>query len=268
MGQELSLREPAVTPQAIDRQGIEIVGHRGAAGVAPENTLPSFEAAWSAGVAWVETDVRLTRDGVPVLLHDATLERTTTGHGAVSAVTWEELRRLDAGIRFASSFAGTRVPRLAELLTAAPDHSGVLIELKAEAQRADLLIQQVLSAVEAAGATESVRMISFEPELLERIARTLLDRTLPTGLIASTPDNLVETALRLGCAAVHPRLTALSPALVAAAHAAGLRVNTWTANTAEQVRHAADAGVDEITTDFPVMVAQALGLTSEPGILS
>jgi glycerophosphoryl diester phosphodiesterase len=257
-----------VTLRAADRLSIEVVGHRGAAGVAPENTLRSFEAAWSAGVAWVETDVRLTHDGVPVLLHDATLDRTTTGHGAIGALAYEEVRPLDAGLRFAPSFAGTRVPRLAELLAAAAGRSGVLIELKAEAQRADLLIQRVLSAVEAAGATESVRLISFEPELLERIARVSLDWSLPTGLIASTPASLVETARRLGCAAVHPRLTALSPAFVAAAHAAGLRVNTWTANTAEQVRQAAAAGVDEITTDFPDTAVQALGLAGEPGILS
>src|SRR6476659_2352139 len=93
---------------------IQIVGHRGGASVAPENTLPSFEAAWAAGVAWVETDVRLTGDGVPVLLHDATLDRTTTGHGPVSAVAWEELQIVDAGARFAPEFAGTRVLRLEE----------------------------------------------------------------------------------------------------------------------------------------------------------
>src|SRR5438309_1688088 len=93
MGPELSFRGPSVTLGVGDRQRIEIAGHRGAAGIAPENTLPSFEAAWAAGVAWVETDVRLTGDGVPVLLHDATLDRTTTGQGAVSALTWDALRR-------------------------------------------------------------------------------------------------------------------------------------------------------------------------------
>src|SRR5437016_11481927 len=104
MGPELSFRGPSVTLGVGDRQRIQIVGHRGAAGVAPENTLPSFEAAWAAGVGWVETDVHLTRDGVPILLHDATLDRTTTGHGPVSAVTWEDLRAVDAGVRFGPQF--------------------------------------------------------------------------------------------------------------------------------------------------------------------
>ena len=258
MGPELSFPGPSVTLGVGDRQRIEVASHRGAAGIAPENTLPSFEAAWAAGVAWVETDVRLTGDGVPVLLHDATLDRTTTGQGAVSAVTWDELRRLDAGVRFAPQFAGTRVPRLADLLAAAAGRSRVLIELKAEAERADLLVRRVLAEVGAARATTSVRLISFEPELLERVTGATPDAALPTGLIASTAAGLVETARRLGCDAIHPRLTALSPELVAAAHAAGLRVNTWTANTPEQVRQAIDVGVDEITTDFPALARQVI----------
>jgi glycerophosphoryl diester phosphodiesterase len=255
-------------PAERGRGSVQIAGHRGAAGIAPENTLPSFEAAWAAGVAWVETDVRLTRDGVPILLHDATLDRATTGHGAVGALAYDELQQIDAGVRFAPEFAGTHVPQLDELLAAAEGRSGALIELKAEPERAELLVQQVLAAVEAAGAWEWVRLISFDPDLLERIASALQDRAIPTGLIASAPATLVETARRLGCAAVHPRLTALSPPLVAVAHAAALRVNAWTANTPEQVRHAAEAGVDEITTDFPAMALQALGLSAEPGILS
>src|SRR5438034_11608409 len=102
---------------------IQIVGHRGAAGVAPENTLPSFAAAWAAGVAWVETDVRLTRDGVPVLLHDAALDRTTTARGEVSGLTWDEVRHADAGVRFGPTFAGKPIPRLEELLEAVAGRS-------------------------------------------------------------------------------------------------------------------------------------------------
>lgn len=240
---------------------VEIVGHRGAAGVAPENTLPSFESAWAAGVAWVETDVRLTRDGVPVLLHDPMLDRTTTGQGPVEEQTWDEVQAVDAGVRFSPAFAGTRVPRLEELLAAAAGRSGVLIELKTEPERPDLLVRQVLAAVEAARAQSWVRLISFEADLLERAAAAMAGREdrIPLGLISNTVVGLVEAAVRLGCAAVHPRLTALSPELVAAARFAGLRINTWTANTPVEVLRAAEAGVDEITTDFPVMAAQPLG---------
>jgi glycerophosphoryl diester phosphodiesterase len=236
---------------------IEIVGHRGAAGVAPENTLPSFEAAWAAGVAWVETDVRLTRDGVPVLLHDATLDRTTTGHGPVAERTWEGLQALDAGARFDPAFNGTRVARLEELLATAAGRSGVLIELKAEMGRPDLLVRQVLAAVEAARGEIRVRLISFEADLLERVRHD--DPSLATGLIASTAAGLLGTGRRLGCVAIHPWVAALSPELVGETRAAGLRVNAWTANTPEHVRRAAEMGVDEITTDFPTMAARVLG---------
>lgn len=239
--------------------GIQIVGHRGAAGVAPENTLPSFEAAWAAGVAWVETDVHLTRDGVPVLLHDATLDRTTTGHGPVSEITWDELQAVDAGVRFSPAFGGTRVPRLEQLLSAAAGRSGILIELKEEAEWADLLVSRVLEAVAAAGAQPWVRLISFEADLLERVRRVPGGQELECGFIASEAPGIIETAQRLGCVSINPSLRALSPALIKTARAAGLLVNAWTANTAEQVLRAAEMGVDELETDFPEMAAQALG---------
>jgi glycerophosphoryl diester phosphodiesterase len=236
---------------------IQIVGHRGAAGVAPENTMPSFEAAWAAGVEWVETDVRLTRDGVPVLMHDGSLERTTTGSGPVSACTWEELQAVDAGIRFAPAFAGTRVPRLEELLGATAGRFRLLIELKAERERPELLVERVVSAVAAADASSWVRLISFEAGLLERVRQAAPGWA--TGFITSEAAGLLETARRLGCVAIHPRLTALSTELVDASRGARLLVNTWTANTPEHVSQAAGLGVNEITTDFPEMAQRALG---------
>jgi glycerophosphoryl diester phosphodiesterase len=237
---------------------IQIVGHRGAAGVAPENTLPSFEAAWAAGVAWVETDVHLTRDGAPVLLHDATLDRTTTGHGPVSEVAWDELRAVDAGGRFSPTFAGTRVPRLEELLAAARGRSGLLIELKAEQERAELLVSRVLEAVAAAGAQPWVRLISFEADLLERVRRAPGGESLACGYITSEAAGIIETAQRLDCVSINPSLRALSPALIETARAAGLLVNAWTANQPEQVLRAAELGVDELETDFPEMALRAL----------
>jgi glycerophosphoryl diester phosphodiesterase len=238
---------------------IQIVGHRGAAGVAPENTMPSFEAAWAAGVAWVETDVHLTRDGVAVLLHDAALDRTTAGHGPVGDITWEELQAVDAGARFSPAFAGTRVPRLEELLGAAAGRSNVLIELKAERERAELLVFRVLKAIAAADAGSWVRIISFEAELLERVRHSPGGQDMALGFIASGPAGLLETAQSLGCVSIHPSLRALSPELIEAARAAGLRVNAWTANEAAHVLRAAELGVDEVTTDFPEMAARALG---------
>jgi glycerophosphoryl diester phosphodiesterase len=246
--------------------------------------MPSFEAAWAqrageersdggrapgsaGGVAWVETDVRLTRDGVPVLLHDGSLERTTSGAGHVSELTWAEIQQVDAGVRFGPAFAGTRVPRLEALLTAAAGRSSVLIELKAEVERSDLLIERVLDAVTAAHASGWVRLISFEVDLVERAKQAMQGNSIPTGFIASTAERLIEMASRLGCVAVHPRYSALTPELLAAARSSGLRVNTWTLNDPNQIREAAAMGVDEITTDFPIVAIETLGSIREDGIL-
>src|SRR5689334_8396777 len=96
----------------------EVIAHRGASGTAPENTLPAFRRAEELGADMVELDVQLTRDGHPVVIHDRTLDRTTSGHGAVRRRSLDEISTLDAGAWFGRSFAGTRVPRLEEVLSA------------------------------------------------------------------------------------------------------------------------------------------------------
>ncbi len=106
------------------------VGHRGAKGHAPENTLASFQLGMEMGVTAVETDVHLSKDGEVVLIHDHTVDRTTNGHGFVKDLTLAELKKLDAGSWFAARFAGERIPTLTELLIWAKDKVGVAIEIK------------------------------------------------------------------------------------------------------------------------------------------
>src|SRR3954454_17807642 len=105
----------------------EIVGHRGAAGLAPENTVPAFQRAYELGVRTLELDVRLTADGVPVVMHDANVHRTTNGSGRVCGMSLVEIQALDAGQRFGSP---ARVPSLAEALAAVPADAHWFIELK------------------------------------------------------------------------------------------------------------------------------------------
>lgn len=94
-----------------------VIAHRGAPLRAPENTMPSFSAALKAGVKWLEADVKLTSDGVPVLIHDETVDRTTDGHGTIALMTWEDAQKLDAGSWFAPEFVGTRLPSFTELVS-------------------------------------------------------------------------------------------------------------------------------------------------------
>jgi glycerophosphoryl diester phosphodiesterase len=259
---------------------IRIAGHRGAAGHAPENTRASFRLAWELGADMVELDVRLTADGHPVALHDATLDRTTDGDGPVAARTLTEIRTLDAGARFGPAFAGERLPTLAEALgidpspNPSPKRRGELeprsggaagnagstrwlIELKQGGAPPERLVEQALAAIEAAGAARTVRLISFDEALLAEALRQA--PAIPRGIISgSDPAFLLAAAERLVCVAIHPAGTILTPELVAAAHAAGWLVNTWTINTADMVRDAARLGVDEVTSDFPDVAIAAL----------
>ncbi|MDE2030139.1 MAG: glycerophosphoryl diester phosphodiesterase, partial [Alphaproteobacteria bacterium] len=126
-----------------------VIAHRGARARAPENTMAAFEAAREDGAAWIETDVKLTADGVPVLIHDDLLDRTTNGHGAVADMDWAEMRELDAGGWFAPVFAGARVPRLAELLAFARD-SDMRINLELKPCPGRALATVMVSMIEAA----------------------------------------------------------------------------------------------------------------------
>jgi glycerophosphoryl diester phosphodiesterase len=279
---------------------IRVAGHRGAAGRAPENTCASFRLAWELGADMVELDVRLTADGHPVVLHDPTLDRTTSGTGRVAERTLAEIRALDAGSHFGPAFAGERVPALAEALgvdlspspsravnpspspspkrggesehqgsettpNAAPvpawaaqtDATRWLVELKRGEEPPERLVERAVAAIEAAGAAGVVRLISFDETLLAEGLRQA--PAIPRGIINGTdPGFLLAVADRLQCVAIHPAGTILTPELVARAHAAGHRVNTWTLNTIDAVREAAGLGVDEITSDFPDVVIGAL----------
>lgn len=108
-----------------------VIGHRGAAAYAPENTLEGILTAVEMGVTWVEVDVKLTKDSVPVLFHDDTLDRTTNGHGPVAEMAFNDLRDLEAGSWFSDSFAGIRVPTLEEAIDVIFEHNlGVNLEIK------------------------------------------------------------------------------------------------------------------------------------------
>jgi len=157
---------------------MEIIGHRGASGHAPENTLAAFRMAADLGARAIETDLQLTRDGRLVIMHDDTLQRTTSGRGAVTAKTFEELRRLDAGSWFperilrksrsARRFAGERVPSIEEVfeLAAARD-IGLYLEMKAPC--APEAAEAVVAAIRAAGAAARSTVICFDADVLKRV---------------------------------------------------------------------------------------------------
>lgn len=246
-----------------------LVGHRGAMAYAPENTRASFEKAWRLGVDAVECDVHLSQDGVPVVLHDATLDRTTSGRGTVRGKKWRELRRLDAGAWFGPSFRGEPLWRLQDLLAWAKFKKGrsgaplgLLIEIK-KSSTPRAVAEAVVRAVRARGFLRRVLVISFDGAAL-RAVKTLCP-ALPTGFLLSTlAAGWDGTVSRLGADGVFPRYTFIGPALVARVKKRGWFLGTWTVNQSADMRRLARWGVDAIASNVPDRLARAVHSIGSP----
>jgi glycerophosphoryl diester phosphodiesterase len=238
-----------------------LVAHRGDPLRHPENSVEGFISALRMGVDAVEFDVRLTRDAVPVIMHDADVSRTTGGRGLVHELTLEEIRRL--------SLAGTsRVPTLAEALEAVGSlGGGVDIEIKnlpgepgfeAEAERT---LEATLSALLGARFAGSVVISSFNPATIRRSVE--LAPGVATGLLiidAVDPFDALGAAIADAHAFILPSVASLAdagPALIRAAHEAGVRVGAWTADDPGTVRRLLDWDVDAVATNDPALAAAA-----------
>lgn len=211
--------------------------------------MAAFRRAAKLGARFIETDLHLSRDGRIVAIHDPTLNRTTSGRGAVMAHSLEEIRKLDAGSWFAPEFAGERVPTLEEILSFASQADvNLYLEIKGESGYG---IERALVAA-LRGRVEAMRVVvlSFDPPALELVRR--LDRVIMTGLLwDDDPANAVERAMHIGARQLAPRGDRLNAELVAEAHTNGLQVVTWTINEPRHIRAVAASGVDGIMSDYP-----------------
>ena len=227
------------------------IAHRGAGKLAPENTLAAFRLGAAHGFRMFECDVKLSADGVPFLLHDADLDRTTTGRGPAGACRWAELARLDAGRWHSPEHAGEPLLRLDVLVGWLQAHAcRVNLEIKpspGEAERTGRVVaQQVRELWTGAGAPPLLS--SFQPEALvaARQAAPELPRAL---LIEAHRDGWLAEAQALGCVAVVPHHAMLDGDLIARTHAAGLRVGTYTVNDRERAEQLRAWGLDSLITD-------------------
>ena len=248
--------------------------HRGASALAPENTLEAFRLAVEAGAGGLELDVHTTRDGAVVVIHDATVERTTDGSGAVAGMTLDDVRRLDAGYSFSSDGGrtfpyrgqGVRIPTLAEVFEEFP-HTCVNADIKEAQPGAE---EAVLGVVRDAGAEGRTLVASTDHAVLRRF-REVSEGRVPTG--ASRREIAVFYALsRLHLEALaspayealqvpveHRGIKLVTPRFVRAAHSRGARVDVWTINDAAQMCRLLDLGVDVIMTDRPEVAESLLG---------
>ena len=249
------------------------LAHRGASSLAPENTIEAFRLAVEAGAGGLELDVHLTRDGHVVVLHDATVDRTTDGEGPVSEMTVDELRGFDAGHSFSPDGGpsrpyrgrGVRVPTLEEVLREFP---GVAVNIDIKAGRPGIEAT-VLGVLREADALGRVLVVSTPHAIVKRF-RKVSGGHVSTGaskweigvfylLSRLHLDRLVRPAYAaLQVPLRHRGITLVTSRFICAAHDRSVRVDVWTINQANEMRRLLDLGADVIMTDRPRTLAEVL----------
>ena len=242
--------------------GCNVISHRGANLVAPQNTIEAFKKSIEIGCTGFETDIHLTKDGVPVICHNFTIDETSTGKGAIKDMTLEELRAFDFGKYKGAEFEGVKIPTVDEFLElskAMGDDMKVLnIEIKSEK------FGEAIEIVKKHGMFDKLLVSSFDPAIL--VVCKKIDKNCKTALLYC-PDKLIgvkiamnpiKFALSIGVDALHPIYIGVNKRYVEKAHKAGLMVNPWTVNSPKIAQKLIDAGVDGIITDNPGMVNMLL----------
>lgn len=229
------------------------IAHRGASGLAPENTVTAFKRAVEIGADGIELDVRLSSDGAPFVLHDARLERTTDGEGLIAEIPSAALQRLDAGAKFGGSHAQTPIPTLDEAL-AATAPIPTYIEIKV-----DGAVPAVIETVRRIGATDRCWIISFhERHLMETRA---IAPELPTSLIFGpdvSRDEIIRRTAACGARLASAHFSSASEDLCSMAHAAALQIWIWTVDDSARMKRGFELGVDGIVTNRPDVLAEVL----------
>lgn len=247
--------------------GCKIIAHRGANKKAPQNTLSAFSLAIKENADGFETDVHLTKDNVPVICHNYTIDATSDGAGNISSYTLDELRRFDFGSYFSADFKGTQIPTLDEFLALVSKSSAEIIniELKKPLGGNTLtLVELTLNAVKKYGCLDRVIISSFSPSLLKTVKK--IDARCKTAFLYPTnrPNvcrfmiNPFFTAKRIKCDILHPSHLFVSQPLVFIAHKLGYKVNVWTVNDKNTIRRLLRCKVDGLITDMPLETAKAV----------
>jgi glycerophosphoryl diester phosphodiesterase len=240
-----------------------IIAHRGDSAHRPENTLAAFASALEVGADLVEFDVQLTGDGHVVVLHDPTLDRTTTGRGRLLEHTLAEVRALSAGYPqlWGSAYAGERVPTLAEALGFLRERGRVMIEMKVDAVTADAeggIEARTIDEVRRAGMEKDVVLISFSRTALLR-CRQQAPHILRGHLFhEGTPEQVVEGARAVGCELVMPEKRLLSVEMRDRCREAGLKVASWVIDDPEELLALAPYDLYGVGSNRPGVLLQAL----------
>lgn len=228
-----------------------IYGHRGARGEAPENTLPGFETAYRHGIRHFELDVQLSSDGVPVVVHDITTDRTTGQEGKVAGFTAAQLAALDARHNTTPWPDRAGIPSLEQVLDACPEVLHYQLEVKPDARsRLNILCNRLTELIQKRQLFEMVVVTSSDAWFLQEIKRR--NRKIHTGYVAGRRfPRPVTTAKRLNCSYLVPSWRICSRDMVKQAQRLDMQVSVWTVNRIHDMLLMEDMGVNSIITDFP-----------------
>ena len=231
-----------------------IEAHRGDSANAPENTLAAFDRAIALGVPYIELDVHPAKNGTLVVIHDATVDRTTNGSGAVRDLTVDHLRSLDAGAKFSPTYAGQKIPQLLEVMErVAPTPTRLNIEIKSSPLGTNVP-QTLVNLLRQFGKQYEYIVSSFDLQAL--LGVRAIDPRITLALIGNAPDILTH-AEQHHIPWIHAKHTTLTEEIAVRAHAQGKRINVWTVDDPEKFQHWKALGVDKICTNRPAQMLEA-----------
>jgi glycerophosphoryl diester phosphodiesterase len=235
----------------------KVIAHRGLSANAPENTLAAFRLAAERGLSWVETDVRLSKDGVPMIFHDATLQRTTNGQGLFKLFTAVELQQLDAGSWFSPQFSNETIPTLNQVFDLALELSmGINIEIKPNPQEDQLTVEKIAQLYQERTNNPAILFSSYSATSLQICLERLPH--LPRAFIVDnldqmTADEVVRLAEALGCTSLHIHHSLLFSPLIAQCYYSPFDLMCFTVNDQTLAERCWKAGVHSIFSDNGLM---------------
>lgn len=237
-----------------------LLAHRGASAFAPENTLAAFQLAIQQGAHGVELDAKLSADHQMVVMHDASVDRTTDGHGKVNEIPLAALRELDAGARFSEEWRGEKIPTLAETLETLGDDAYINVELTNYTSPRDALPELAAALVERMGLQGRVLFSSFLPTNLNRVRRVLPQAQVAVLALKGVPGWIGRGWIgrRASPEIVHPHRDDIDPVHIRYEHGHGRRIHAWTVDSPNEARAFLLMGVDGLISDDPPAMLQVM----------
>jgi len=245
---------------------INIIAHRGANQVAPQNTIPAFLAALDMNVNGFENDVHLTSDGEVVVCHNDTIDATSNGKGKISDYTLDELLKFDFGSSFSEKFKGTKIPKLNEFLDVSRDDRIEImnIEIKSQKERNSSIVEKVIKQSKDLGVFEKLIISSFDEDVL--LAAKEIEKNVKTALLFTPFHKITDQIVadirpvvkQFKLDALHPMLIMIDEKMMEVAREIGIMVNAWTVNYQDAIEHMKNLSVHSIITDVPDFASEIL----------